>query len=60
MVLVYYPPYPSKYNPIERLGGLLENSWRGALLESEAAVLGYAGNRTSNGVHPQIHRVTKK
>jgi transposase len=28
---VYYPPYHSKYNPIERLWGILENYWRGEL-----------------------------
>lgn len=56
IVLVYYPPYHSKYNPIERLWGLLENYWRGELLDSEAAVLGYAGNMTYNGRQPVIHR----
>jgi hypothetical protein len=56
IVLVYYPPYHSKYNPIERLWGLLENYWRGELLDSEAAVLGYAGNMTYNGKKPRIQR----
>jgi hypothetical protein len=60
VVLVYYPPYHSKYNPIERLWGMLENYWRGELLDSEKAVLGYAGNMTYNQVHPQINRVTEK
>jgi hypothetical protein len=60
VVLVYYPPYHSKYNPIERLWGILENYWRGELLDSEAAVLGYAANMTYNGVHPQVHRVREK
>src|SRR5256885_11915739 len=55
-VLLYSPPYHSKYNPIERLWGILENYWRGELLDSEAAVLGYAGNMTYNGVQPRIHR----
>jgi hypothetical protein len=59
VVLVYYPPYHSKYNPIERLWGILETYWRGELLESEAAVLGYAGNMTYNGKHPQVHRNRK-
>lgn len=27
--LVYYPPYHSKYNPIERCWGVLENHWNG-------------------------------
>jgi Rhodopirellula transposase DDE domain len=56
IVLTYYPPYHSKYNPIERLWGILENYWRGELLDSEAAVLGYAGNMTYKGVHPQVRR----
>ena len=56
VVLAYYPPYHSKYNPIERLWGILENYWRGELLDSEAAVLGYAANMTYNGKHPHIHR----
>jgi transposase len=60
LVLVYYPPYHSKYNAIERLWGILENYWRGALLETEAAVLGYAAHMTYHGVHPQVHRVTKQ
>ncbi len=32
--LAYYPPYHSKYNPVERLWGVLENHWRGELLDS--------------------------
>ncbi len=60
VVLVYYPPYHSKYNAIERLWGILENYWRGALLDSEAAVLGYAAHMTYNGVHPQVRRCTEQ
>lgn len=60
IVLAFYPPYHSKYNPIERLWGILENYWRGELLDSEAAVLGFAANMSYNGVHPQVHRVTKQ
>jgi hypothetical protein len=60
VVLVYYPPYHSKYNPIERLWGILENYGRGELLDSEAAVLGYAGGMAYNGVHPRVHRCTAK
>jgi hypothetical protein len=60
VVLAYYPPYHSKYNPIERLWGILENYWRGELLDSEAAVLGYAANMTYHGVHPEVHRCTQK
>jgi len=60
VVLAYYPPYHSKYNPIERLWGILENYWRGELLDSEAAVMGYARNMTYNGVHPEVQRCTKQ
>lgn len=59
IVLVYYPPYHSKYNAIERLWGILESYWRGELLDSEAAVLGYAAHMTYNDVHPHVHRVTQ-
>jgi hypothetical protein len=57
VVLCYYPPYHSKYNPIERCWGILENYWRGELLASEAAVLGYAANMTYNGKHPHVVKV---
>jgi hypothetical protein len=30
--LVYYPPYHSKYNPVEHCWGVLESHWSGALL----------------------------
>lgn len=52
--LAYYPPYHSKYNPIERLWGILENHWRGDLLESTATVYNFAQSMTYNGVHPEI------
>ena len=37
--LVYYPPYHSKYNPIEHCWGILENHWNGTLLNSVATVV---------------------
>ena len=60
LVLVYYPPYHSKYNAIERFWGVLESYWGGELLYSEAAALGYAQNMTYNGVHPRVHRNHKE
>jgi hypothetical protein len=54
--LAYYPPYHSKYNPIERCWGVLEVYWNGALLDSEAAVLGFARSMTYAGKHPQVYR----
>jgi hypothetical protein len=60
IVLAYYPPYHSKYNPIERVWGILESYWRGELLDSEEAVLGYAGNMTYRRQRPRIHRNRKE
>src|SRR5262245_2722590 len=54
----YYPPYHSKYNPIERGWGSLENHWNGALLDSIEAVLALTRPRTWNGVHPVGELVT--
>lgn len=42
--LVYYPPYHSKYNAIERYWGGLEKSWNGYLLNSIDSVLKRAKN----------------
>jgi transposase len=58
--LCYYPPYHSKYNPIERCWGILEGYWRGEILDSAEAILGYARKMTYNGIHPNVHRVTKE
>jgi len=52
--LTYYPPYHSKYNPIERVWGVLENYWRGELLTSVEKVLGLAGTMKWNGKNPAI------
>ncbi len=52
--LTYYPPYHSKYNPIERCWGILELHWNGALLDSVEAVLGYAESMTWKGGHPEV------
>lgn len=54
IALAYYPPYHSKYNPIERCWGILELHWNGALLDSVEAVLGYAGTMTWRGNHPEV------
>jgi transposase len=56
--LAYYPPYHSKYNPIERCWGILENHWNGALLDSVDAVLQFAQSMTWKGVHPIVDLVT--
>jgi transposase len=55
--LAYYPPYHSKYNPIERCWGILEMHWNGSLLDSVEAVVGFAGSMTWKGKHPVVHLV---
>jgi len=55
--LVYYPPYHSKYNPIERVWGVLENHWRGELLDSIEKALGLARTMKWNGKKPTIEFV---
>jgi transposase len=52
--LAYYPPYHSKYNPIERCWGVLEMHWNGSLLDSIEAAVGLAGSMTWNGKHPKV------
>jgi hypothetical protein len=58
--LVYYPPYHSKYNPIERCWGVLEVYWNGSLLLSEEAVLGFAASMSYAGKHPLVCRVSQE
>ena len=56
--LVYYPPYHSKYNPVERVWGVLENHWKGQLLDSIEKALGFARTMTYNGLNPLVKFVT--
>jgi len=55
--LAYYPPYHSKYNPIERVWGILEQHWNGSLLDTLETVLYFARTMTYNGVHPVVEVV---
>jgi len=56
--LVYYPPYHSKYNPVERIWAALEHHWNGALLDSVDIVLRFAQTLTWKGKHPVVKLVT--
>lgn len=57
--LDYFPPYHSKYNPVERCWGVLERHWDGALLTSIATALHWAGTMTWRGLQPIVHRIAK-
>jgi transposase len=54
IVLAYYPPYHSKYNPIERCWGILENHWNGTLLNSVETALEWAKSMTWKGRYPVV------
>jgi hypothetical protein len=56
--LAYYPPYHSKYNPIERCWGILEQHWNGTLLDALDTVLQFAATMTWKGLHPTVALVT--
>ena len=56
--LAYYPPYHSKYNPIERCWGILENHWNGALLDTVDVVRQFAESMTWKGLHPIVDLIT--
>jgi transposase len=55
--LIYYPPYHSKYNRIERCWAILENYWNGAILDSVETALQWASNMTWKGIKPIVHLV---
>ena len=57
--LVYYPPYHSKYNLIERCWGILESHWNGTLLNSVHTVVEWARTMTWNGVQPVVTLIEK-
>ena len=57
--LVYYPPYHSKYNPVERCWGVLEMHWNGALLSSVNNTIRWAETMTWNSAHPAVHLIDK-
>ena len=48
--LVYYPPYHSKYNAIERYWAGLEKSWNGYLLDTVDTVINRVGNFYCEGM----------
>ena len=55
--LVYYPPYHSKYNAIERCWGVLEQHWNGTLLNSISTTLNWARSMTWKSIHPIVRKL---
>lgn len=52
--LLYYPPYHSKYNPIERCWGILELHWNGTKLVDVETMVQWAQSMTWKGMHPIV------
>ena len=57
--LAYYPPYHSKYNPIERVWGHLEKHWNGALLDTLDTVLAFVHTFCFKQLQPCVNLVAK-
>ena len=55
--LVYYPPYHSKYNPVERCWSALERKFSGVLINCVRFVLECAQRMTRNGKYPEIQEL---
>ena len=56
---VYYPPYHSKYNPIERVWSSLEKHWNGTLLNSVNTVLEWTKTMTWKAMTPVVNLIDK-
>jgi len=57
--LAYYPPYHSKYNPIERTWAILENHWNGSILDEVQTALQFAESMRWKGNNPVVKLVTR-
>jgi transposase len=57
--LVYYPPYHSKYNPVERCRGVLERHRNGTILNSIEKTINRAETMTWKGIRPVVDFIDK-
>jgi hypothetical protein len=58
--LVYYPPYHSKYNPVEHCWGVLERHWNGALLTDWKAVREWTKTMRWAGNPPNVYMLDRE
>lgn len=58
--LAYYPPYHSKYNPIEHTFGVLERYWNGEILDSIDTVLKVAENMNFKKNTPYVQLIDRE
>ncbi len=52
--LAYYPPYHSKYNPIERVWGIYENHIKGDIMDTVETTLKFAESMKYNKKNPSV------
>lgn len=57
--LVYYPPYHSKYNAIERVWAALEKYWKPLVLDTIDNTLAIAEKMTFKGINPIVKFIDK-
>lgn len=57
--LVYYPPYHSKYNKVERFWAALENYWMPLVLDTVVNTINIAKNVLWKGMNPIVHFLDK-
>jgi hypothetical protein len=57
--LVYYPPYHSKYNPVERAWAALENYWKPLILDTIDNTLKIAAKMIWKGMNPIVSFIDK-
>lgn len=55
--LIYYPPYHSKYNAIERCWAALEQYWNGAILDSVEAAVQWTSHMSWKAISPVVYLV---
>jgi hypothetical protein len=58
--LVYYPPYHSKYNPVERVWAALENFWKPLILDTIDNTLKIAAKMAWKGMNPIVSFIDKE
>lgn len=56
---VYYPPYHSKYNPVERVWSSLERHWNGTLLGTAKLVMEWTKTMTWKTINPVVNLIDK-
>ena len=56
-MLIYYPSYHSKYNPVERCWAALEQFWKGTILDSIETTLERASHMMWKGFEPVVYHL---